>query len=194
MITSIKPVLAFYDDEQPLLLVLISYRSDTEFTEIFDMSSAVYGTYIDPDKHVAAMLVAMSRSTYEQVHLTAESTKIIDDQFVVSNYFVFEGDIGGIISIPGASEMTVLSDSALLLKTTDGIALPDARPLVQNSMPLPYLAETIDTASVPDDIPSTEPAENRIIVFVISITVIALLVALGFYLLRRKKQDISKYY
>lgn|SRR3989338_1401357 len=194
MIYLVKPVQAFYDDDQPLLLVLISYRSDKEFAEIADLSSAVYGTYEHPDYSTPLMLVAMNRSTYEQVHLTVESALIADDQFDVSHYYILEGDVGSIISIPGVSEIIQLSDSALLLKTTNGIPLSDAQPLREKVMPLPYLSETIETVSTSEDIPVSSPAENRIIVFVVVITLLAILVSLAFYMIRRRKQDISNDY
>jgi len=174
MIYLVKPVQAFYDDDQPLLLVLISYRSDKEFAEIADLSSAVYGTYEHPDYSTPLMLVAMNRSTYEQVHLTVESALIADDQFDVSHYYILEGDVGSIIS--------------------NGIPLSDAQPLREKVMPLPYLSETIETVSTSEDIPVSSPAENRIIVFVVVITLLAILVSLAFYMIRRRKQDISNDY
>src|SRR3989344_5354423 len=152
MIYLVKPVQAFYDDDQPLLLVLISYRSDKEFAEIVDFSSAVFGNY-EP------------------------------------HYYILEGDVISIISIPGVSKIIQLSDSALLLKTTNGIPLSDAQPLREKVMPLPYLSETIETVSTSEDIPVSSPAENRIIVFVVVITLLAILVSLAFYMIRRRKQD-----
>ena len=187
MIYLVKPVQAFYDDDQPLLLVLISYRSDKEFAEIADLSSAVYGTYEHPDYSTPLMLVAMNRSTYEQVHLTVESALIADDQFDVSHYYILEGDVGSIISIPGVSEIIQLSDSALLLKSTNGMPLLDAQPLRKKVM-------AIDTTSMSEDIPITAPVENRIIVFVVVITLLAILVSLAFYMIRRRKQDTSNFY
>lgn len=192
MVQFIQPVQAFYDDDEALILALISYRSEKEFSDLFDLSAAVYGSY-EHAEHGHVALVALSRSSYEQIHLAASSATIIDEQFNVSDYYLMQEDSGAVISLPGVSNILPLSQSVLLLKAEEQLSFSNAEPLRKKVMVPPYLAETIDVNTTVEEVP-TASVENRIMVFVIVITLLAFLVSLAFYMIRRRKHDISKYY